>query len=205
LWPARRTRSRRSSHVAHDTAPIPGIAIPGARGKDLRPRSRVGVGVVHLFFFPGSRVTTDQRVVAKQEIQEAESAKRAGVPYSHHRNQAKDTNTILGEHLPKPTRREKAALRRGRKLEVAQGTVYISKPERSWIRPWRWCCRRQQRSYWGGIYVHPEEGILLTLRARTRSLPSTWRPVTSDRPPPRRCGQAAWAAASRPIPALTQV
>ena len=35
LWPARRTRSRKSSHVAHDTAPIPGIIIPGARGKDL--------------------------------------------------------------------------------------------------------------------------------------------------------------------------
>jgi len=24
------------------------------------------------------------------------------------------------------------------------------------------------------------------------------RPVTSDSPPPRRCGQAAWAAAGRP-------
>jgi hypothetical protein len=34
-------------------------------------------------------VTTDQRVVAKQEIQEVESAKRAGAPYAHHRNQAK--------------------------------------------------------------------------------------------------------------------
>ena len=34
LWPARRTRSRRSSPVVHDTAPIPGIIIPGARGKD---------------------------------------------------------------------------------------------------------------------------------------------------------------------------
>jgi hypothetical protein len=33
-------------------------------------------------------VTTDQRVVAKQEIQEVESAKRAGAPYAHHRNQA---------------------------------------------------------------------------------------------------------------------
>ena len=39
LWPARRTRSRRSSYVIHDTAPIPGIVIPGARGKDLHPRS----------------------------------------------------------------------------------------------------------------------------------------------------------------------
>jgi hypothetical protein len=37
-------------------------------------------------------VTTDQRVVAKQDIQDAESAKRAGAPYAHHRNQAKDTN-----------------------------------------------------------------------------------------------------------------
>ena len=37
--PARRTRSRRSSHVVHDTAPILGIIIPDARGKDLHPRS----------------------------------------------------------------------------------------------------------------------------------------------------------------------
>jgi hypothetical protein len=49
--------------------------------------------------FPGSRVTTDQRVVAKQEIQEVESAKRAGEPYAHHRNQAKDTNMKLS--IPK--------------------------------------------------------------------------------------------------------
>ena len=35
--------------------------------------------------FPGSRVTTDQRVVAKKEIQEVESAKRAGAPYAHMR------------------------------------------------------------------------------------------------------------------------
>ena len=41
LWPARRTRSRRSSHVVHDTAPIPGIIIPGARGKDFHPRSGI--------------------------------------------------------------------------------------------------------------------------------------------------------------------
>ena len=47
--------------------------------------------------FPGSRVTTDQRVVAKQEIQEAVSAKRAGAPYSHHRYQARDTNTKLDQ------------------------------------------------------------------------------------------------------------
>jgi hypothetical protein len=46
-------------------------------------------------FFPGSRVTTDQRVGANQEIQEIESAKRAGAPYAHHRNQAKDANTKL--------------------------------------------------------------------------------------------------------------
>jgi hypothetical protein len=39
LWPARRTRSRRSSHVVHDTAPITGIVISGARGKDLHPQS----------------------------------------------------------------------------------------------------------------------------------------------------------------------
>jgi hypothetical protein len=40
-------------------------------------------------------VTTDQRVVAKQDIQEVESAERAGAPYAHHRNQAKDTNMKL--------------------------------------------------------------------------------------------------------------
>jgi hypothetical protein len=80
---------------------------------------------------------------------------------------------VLGEHLPKPMRREELALRRGSKLEVAQGTVYISRPERSWIRPWRWCRRRHQQSCWRGIYVHPEEGILHALRAHTRSLPST--------------------------------
>jgi|AntAceMinimDraft_5_1070358.scaffolds.fasta_scaffold56741_3 hypothetical protein len=45
--------------------------------------------------FPGSRVTTDQRVVGKQEIQEAESAKRAGAPYAHHRYQARETNKKL--------------------------------------------------------------------------------------------------------------
>jgi hypothetical protein len=33
--------------------------------------------------FPGSRVTTDQRVVAKQEIQEVESAKRSMCDLSH--------------------------------------------------------------------------------------------------------------------------
>jgi hypothetical protein len=50
--------------------------------------------------FPGSRVTTDQCVVAKQEIQEVESAKRAGAPYEHHhRYQAKDTNTKLRQQL----------------------------------------------------------------------------------------------------------
>jgi hypothetical protein len=66
---------------------------------------------------------------------------------------------VLGELLPKPTRREEVALRRGRKLEVAQVTVYISRPERSWIRPWRWCRRRQQRSCRREIYILPEEGI----------------------------------------------
>ena len=40
-------------------------------------------------------LTTDQRVVAKQEIQEVELAKRAGAPYAHHRYQARDTNTKL--------------------------------------------------------------------------------------------------------------
>jgi hypothetical protein len=80
---------------------------------------------------------------------------------------------VLCEHLPKLTRREEVALRRGSKLEVAQDTVYISSPERSWMRPWRWCRRRQQQSCWGGIYAHPEEGILRALRARTRSLPNT--------------------------------
>jgi hypothetical protein len=82
---------------------------------------------------------------------------------------------VLGEHLPKPTRREEVALRRGIKLEVVQDTVYISRPERSWIRPWRWCRRRHQRSCWRGIYVHPKEGILHALRARTRGLPNTYQ------------------------------
>ena len=58
----------------------------------------------------------------------------------------KVVEVVLGEHMPKPTRREEGALSKGSKLEVAQGTVYISGPERSWIRPWRWCRRRQQRS-----------------------------------------------------------
>jgi hypothetical protein len=80
---------------------------------------------------------------------------------------------VLGEHLPKPTRREEDALRRDSKLEVAQDTVYIFRPERSWIRPWRWYRRRQQRSCWGGIYFHDEEGIFHALWARTRSLPNT--------------------------------
>ena len=40
-------------------------------------------------------LTTDQRGVAKQEIQEVESAKRAGAPYAHHRYQARDTNIKL--------------------------------------------------------------------------------------------------------------
>jgi hypothetical protein len=44
-------------------------------------------------------VTTDQRVVAKQEIQEVESAKRAGAQYAHHRNQARDANTKLRQQL----------------------------------------------------------------------------------------------------------
>jgi len=35
LWPARRTRSRRSSHVVHDTAPIPGIIMQQYEGVDL--------------------------------------------------------------------------------------------------------------------------------------------------------------------------
>jgi len=37
-------------------------------------------------------------------------------------------------------------------------------------------------------------------RAKSRG-----RPVTSDRPPPRRCGQAAWAAAGRPMFATNHV
>ena len=44
-------------------------------------------------------MTTDQGVVAKQEIQEVESAKRAGAPYAHHRIQAKETNTKLRQNL----------------------------------------------------------------------------------------------------------
>jgi hypothetical protein len=37
--------------------------------------------------------------VAKQDIQEVESAKRAGAPYSHHRNQAKGTIMKLRQQL----------------------------------------------------------------------------------------------------------
>ena len=44
-------------------------------------------------------MTTDQRVVAKQDIQEVKSAKRAGAPYAHHRNQARDANTKLRQQL----------------------------------------------------------------------------------------------------------
>jgi hypothetical protein len=51
--------------------------------------------------------------------------------------------------------------------------VYISRPERSWIRPWHFCRRRHQRSFWEEIYVHPEEGMLHALRARTTSPPNT--------------------------------
>ena len=79
--------------------------ISGARGKDFHPRSpcqRVVEGVVYLLF-SGSRVTTDQRVVAKQEIQEVESAKRAGASYAHHRNQEKDTNMKLRQKLANAT------------------------------------------------------------------------------------------------------
>ena len=39
---------------------------------------------------------------------------------------------------------------------------------------------------------------------RTRAK-SRGQPVTSDRPPPRRCGQAGWAAAGRPIFATGEV
>jgi hypothetical protein len=38
---------------------------------------------------------------------------------------------VNGKHLPKPTRREEVALRRGSKLEIAQDTAYISESERS--------------------------------------------------------------------------
>jgi hypothetical protein len=43
---------------------------------------------------------------------------------------------------------------------------------------------------------------LETFRTRAKS---RGRPVTSDRPPPRRCGQAAWTAAGRPIFATGEV
>ena len=39
---------------------------------------------------------------------------------------------VFGEQIPKPARREEAALGRGSKLEVVHGTVYISRPGRSW-------------------------------------------------------------------------
>jgi hypothetical protein len=167
FWPARRTRSRGSSQVVHETAPIAGIIIPGARGKDLNPRSsckRVVERVVHLIF-PGSRVTTDQHVVAKQEpkmlrrpservnhmrtivIRRKTQTRSCGRNFRM-RPEQNDNETkgprgfrkggvrgvvevVLGEHLPKPTRREEVAFRRGNKLEFAQGTVNISRPVRS--------------------------------------------------------------------------
>jgi len=47
-----------------------------------------------------------------------------------------DVRTVVeiahGENVPKPKRREKAALGRGSKLEVAQEIVYIFRPESSW-------------------------------------------------------------------------
>ena len=55
--------------------------IPAARGKDLHPRSSSTSRRMSICLFPGSRVTTDQRVVAKQGIQEVESAKRAGATH----------------------------------------------------------------------------------------------------------------------------
>jgi hypothetical protein len=44
-------------------------------------------------------VTTDQRVVAKQEMQEVESANRAGAPYAHHHYQVRDKNIKLLQQL----------------------------------------------------------------------------------------------------------
>jgi len=44
-------------------------------------------------------MTTDQRVVAKQDIQEVESTKRAAASYAHHRYQAKDANMKLRQKI----------------------------------------------------------------------------------------------------------
>ena len=67
-----------------------------ARWEGLAPSIVVSTSRrMFICLIPGSRVTTDQRVVAKQEIQEVEPAKRAGAPYAHHRYQARDTNTKL--------------------------------------------------------------------------------------------------------------
>ena len=79
LWPARRTRSRRSSHVVHDTAPIPGTIVPGARGKDLHPRSpcqRVVEGVVHQWWCafkskPSSELVIVLRLASARPLPEA--------------------------------------------------------------------------------------------------------------------------------------
>ena len=49
-------------------------------------------------FFPGSRVATDQRVVAKQDIQEVESAKRAKSEKKGH----EDMESIYTEATPNP-------------------------------------------------------------------------------------------------------
>jgi hypothetical protein len=77
---------------------------------------------------------------------------------------------VLGEHLPKPTRRDEVALRRGSKLEVAQDTVCISRPELSLISPWHWCRRRQQPSCWGVIYVHPEEQLSIISKSHRKKV-----------------------------------
>jgi hypothetical protein len=92
LWPARRTRYGADPMYHYSWRAWEGLAPSIA----VSTSSKRGCSSV---FFPGSRVTTDQRAVAKQEIQDAEQAKRAGAPYAHHRNQAKDTNTKLRQKL----------------------------------------------------------------------------------------------------------
>ena len=138
FWPARRTRSNGADPRYHYSwraweGLSPSIVVSTSRR-------------MFICLFPGSRVTTDQRVVAKQEIQEVESAKRLRTIVTRRKTQTRscgrnlrmrpergDTETrgprglgkgdvrgvveaVLGEHLPKPTRREEVTLRRGSKL-----------------------------------------------------------------------------------------
>jgi hypothetical protein len=79
-------------------------------------------------------VTTDQRVVAKQEIQKVESVKRAGAPYAHHRNQAVRTikprlPNVFGVTFRDPISRH-CIFKKQRGLPAASGNWNVKKTER---------------------------------------------------------------------------